>query len=144
MVREQFAVSSEAAASAFAAPAAPAAAAATATSATCAVPSSITIGADAAGDAASELTPTTVLESESNRVTVELVSGEAATVRRVRVEYSGVARFPSCPDGYSMLGRRCVSLTGSGARQECPEGEEVLAVETEAEMDRVESILGMR
>ena len=122
MVREQFAMSSEAAA---------------ATSTTCAVPSNITIGADT--DAASELTPTTALESESNHVMVELVN-EAATVR---VDYSGVPRFPSCPDGYSILGRRCVSLTGGG-RQECPEGEEVLAVETEEEMDQLESILGMR
>lgn len=106
----------------------------------CAVPRSSTVAADA--EAASELTPTTVLESESSHLMVELVSEEAAAVA-VRVEYSGVPRYPTCPDGYILLGRRCVALT-DGARQECPRGEEVLAVETEAEMDKVESILGMR
>ena len=70
----------------------------------------------------------------------ELVSETAI----VRVEYSGVPRYPNtCPDGYSILGRRCISLT-EGDRRECSEGEEVLAVETKEEMDRVESILGMR
>ena len=81
----------------------------------------------------------TVLESESNQLMVELVSEAAA----VQVEYSGVPRYPTCPDGYIKLGRRCIALT-DGAGQECPEGEEVLALETEAEMDQVESILGTR
>ena len=105
------------------------------TSTDCAIPSSSSSNAKAA----SELTSNTILESESSSLVVELMS-QAATVR---VEYSGVPRYPECPDGYSILGRRCVALTDR-AGQECPEGEEVLAVETEAEMDQVESLLGMR
>ena len=117
LVREQFAPSSS-----------------ETTATKCAIPSS------RSSDAASDSTPNTFLESESSDLVAELVSETAI----VRVEYSGVPRYPNtCPDGYSILGRRCISLT-EGDRRECSEGEEVLAVETKEEMDRVESILGMR
>ena len=125
LVREQFALTSSEAA------------AASATK--CAVPSSSSSDT-AYADVASESPLNTVLESESSDLVVELVSETAM----VRAEYTGVPRYPkTCPDGYSILGRRCVSLT-EGDRQDCLEGEEVLVVETAEEMDRVEGILGMR
>ena len=84
LVREQFVPSPEAAA----------------TATKCAIPSS------SSSDAASDSTPNTFLESESSDLVAELVSETAV----VRVEYSGVPRYPNtCPDGYSILGRRCIS-----------------------------------
>ena len=83
-----------------------------------------------------------VLESESNQIAVELAS-EADASPVIHVEYSAVRKDQTCPEGYVTLGRWCIAVF-EDSRQQCAEGEQVLVVETEAEMAQVESIINMR
>ena len=86
----------------------------------------------------------TALESGSNQIALELASEAAAVTPLVRVEYSAVRRDRTCPEGYVALGRRQCIAVFEDSQQQCAKGEQVLVVETEAEMARVESIINMR